>query len=146
MDEAQQVLGEYRKTVAQYMTWVTETPDRVVQLDAIYVVHGEGTIDENMTGTISTILVSSGFFDPMKALFVLANTRRGDLKISARATEQLVLSGVNLGKELQLLTSKYGGSGGGHDIAAGGNIPPGSEKEFFKDLNAEISKALRVKD
>jgi RecJ-like exonuclease len=146
MDEGQQVLAEYRKTIAQYMTWVTETPDRVEQLDAIYIVHGEGTIDENMTGTISTILVSSGFFDPMRALFVLAGTRRGDLKISARATEQLILSGVNLGKILQLLTSKHGGSGGGHDIAAGANIPSDSKKEFLKDLNAEVSKALKVKD
>lgn len=143
MDEGQEVLAEHRKTLAQYMSWVTETPDHVEELRAIYVVHGEGTIDENMTGSISTILVSSGIFDPMKAVLVLARKSEGDLKISARGTEQLVISGVNLGKILQELTSKYEGSGGGHDIAAGGNVPGDSEKQFLKELDDEISRVLR---
>jgi len=142
MDEGQEVLAEYRKTIAQHMSWVTETPDRVEELGAIYVVHGEGAIDENMTGSISTILVSSGIFDPVKAVLVLATTSEGDLKISARGTEQLVISGVNLGKILQELTSRYGGSGGGHDIAAGGSVPADSEKRFLKELDSEISRVL----
>ncbi len=145
MDEGQEVLAEYRKTIAQYMTWVTETQDRIEELEGIYVVHGEGTIDENMTGSISTILVSSGIFDPMKALLVLARTSEGDLKISARGTEQLVISGVNLGKTLQELTPAHGGSGGGHDIAAGGNIPADSEKLFLRELDLSISRMLREK-
>lgn len=143
LDEGQRVLAEYRRTIAQYMTWVTETPDRVEELEATYVVHGEGTIDENMTGTISTILASSGAFDPSKAVLVLARTHKGDLKVSARATEQLVISGVNLGKILQDLTSKCGGSGGGHDIAAGGSVPTHSEREFVKEIDSEVSRALR---
>jgi RecJ-like exonuclease len=145
MDEAQEVLAEYRKAVAQHMTWVTETPERVEELTGIYVIHGEGTIDENMTGTISTILVSSGTFNPMKAVLVLAKTKEGELKISARGTEQLVTSGVNLGKILQELTSKHKGSGGGHDIAAGANIPVECEKEFFKELDEAISQVLKVR-
>jgi len=127
------------------MTWVTETPERVEELTGIYVIHGEGTIDENMTGTISTILVSSGTFNPMKAVLVLAKTKEGELKISARGTEQLVTSGVNLGKILQELTSKHKGSGGGHDIAAGANIPVECEKEFFKELDEAISQVLKVR-
>jgi len=145
IDEGQKVLAEYRKTIAQYMAWVTEAADRVEELDATYIVHGEGTIDENMTGTISTILVSSGVFDPAKAVLVLARTREGELKISARATEQLVISGLNLGKILQDLTSKYGGSGGGHDIAAGGSVPADSEKELLKELDSKVSRVLREK-
>lgn len=145
MDEAHEVLAEYRKAVAQHMTWVTETPERVEELTGIYVVHGEGTIDENMTGTISTILVSSGIFNPMKAVLVLAKTKEGKLKISARGTKQLVTSGVNLGKILQELTSKHKGSGGGHDIAAGANIPVECEKEFFKELDEAISQVLKVR-
>jgi len=143
MDEGQTVLAEYRKTIAQYMSWVTETPDRVEELGAIYVVHGEGTIDENMTGSISTILVSSGIFDPLKVVLVLARKSEGELKISARGTEQLIISGVNLGRILQELTPKYEGSGGGHDIAAGGNVPVDSEKRFLKELDDEISRVLR---
>jgi single-stranded-DNA-specific exonuclease len=146
MDEGQEVLTEYRRRVAQYMTWVTETPERVEELNAISVIHGEGTIDENMTGTISTILVSSGMFNPMKAVFVLARTRDGDLKISARGTEKLVSSGVNLGKILQELTSKYKGSGGGHDIAAGANIPADSKTEFFRELDTRIAQSLKARN
>jgi len=145
MDEAQEVLTEYRRTVAQYMTWITETPERVEELNSAYLIHGEGTIDEHMTGTISTILVSSNMFDPMKAVLVLATTRAGELKISARGTEQLVAAGVNLGKILQELTTKYKGSGGGHDIAAGANIPLDSGKEFFKELDSEIIQAVKAR-
>jgi len=143
MDEGQGVLAEYRKTIARYMSWVTETPDRVEELESSYVVHGEGTIDENMTGSISTILVSSGNFDPMKAVLVLARTSEGDLKISTRGTEQLVISGVNLGRIMQELTSRYGGAGGGHDIAAGGNVPAHSERQFLEELDREVSRVLR---
>jgi len=145
LDEAQEVLAEYRKTVAQYMTWIAETPERVEELDSIYLIHGEGTIDENMTGTISTIMVSSSMFNPMKAVLILATTRAGELKLSARGTEQLVAAGVNLGKLLQELTTKYKGSGGGHDIAAGANIPTDSAKEFFKKLDSEIMQAMKAK-
>jgi len=145
MDEAQEVLTEYRRTVAQYMTWITETPERVEELNSVYIIHGEGTIDENMTGTISTILVSSGMFDPMKAVLVMATTRAGELKISARGTEQLVAGGVNLGKILQELTARHSGSGGGHDIAAGANIPIDSGKEFFKQLDSEITQAVKAR-
>lgn len=143
MDEGQTVLAEYRKTIAQYMTWVTESPDRVEELNAIYAVHGEEKIDPNMTGAISTILISSGTFDPMKAILVLARTREGELKMSARATEQLVISGVNLGKTLQDLTSKYGGSGGGHDVASGGKIPTNARKEFLSELDSEVERVIR---
>ena len=145
MDEGQEVLTEYRKRVAQYMIWVTETPERVEELSAAYVVHGEGTIDENMTGTISTILVSSGMFNPMKVVLVLARTQEGELKISARGTEQLISSGLNLGKILQELTAKYKGSGGGHDIAAGANIPADSGNQFFKELDTTVAQSLKVK-
>jgi single-stranded-DNA-specific exonuclease len=55
------------------------------------------------------------------------------------------LSGVNLGKILQELTSKYKGSGGGHDIAAGANIPTDSKNEFFKELNTTVAQALKVR-
>ncbi len=146
MDEGQEVLAEYRKTIAQYMSWVTETPDRVEELESSYVVHGEGTIEENMTGSISTILVSSGIFDPMKAVLVLARTSEGHLKISARGTEQLVISGVNLGKIMQELASKCGGSGGGHDIAAGGDVPAHSERQFLEELDRELLRSLRGRD
>jgi RecJ-like exonuclease len=146
MDEAQEVLSEYRKNIAQYLSWATETRERIEELRSVYIVHGEGTIDENMTGSISTILVSSGIFDPMKAVLVLARKSEGDLKISSRGTEQLVMSGVNLGKIMQELTWKYGGTGGGHDIAAGGSVPADREREFLEELDREITSALEARD
>ncbi len=41
------------------------------------------------------------------------------------------------------VTAKYGASGGGHPLAAGGRMPAGSMKAFLQDLDEAVGKALR---
>jgi RecJ-like exonuclease len=143
IDEVQRIIGQYRKTLAQCMEWLTETPDRMKELEALYVIHGGEVIDENMTGAISSILPATGLLEPNKAIIVIAKTEEGDMKISARATEYLLEKGVNLGAALQELAKKYSGTGGGHDVAAGAQIPGGLEDKFIRDINEVILKQIR---
>ncbi len=144
LDEAQSSLAEYRRTIATYMNWATEKPERIEQMAASYIIHGEDTIDENMTGAISSIMTSSGMFDSMKAIIVAAKTKDGYLKISARATEPLLIAGVNLGVILQEISTKYGGMGGGHDVAAGAEVPFEESKPFLIDTDEAIRKVVEV--
>jgi len=61
--------------------------------------------------------------------------------ISARGSKYIVPK-VHLGDIMREAASKFGGNGGGHDIAAGATIPKGTEEEFLKEVNRLIGKSL----
>ncbi|WP_287954687.1 DHH family phosphoesterase [Acidiplasma sp.] len=68
------------------------------------------------------------------------NSGNDDIKISSRGTRALIARGLNLSEVMSIACKKAGGSGGGHDIAAGGVIPPGREKIFI-EAASEIIKS-----
>src|SRR2546426_11859661 len=102
------------------MNWITQDPKSLVQKGHLVIVRGEGVIDENMTGAVSSILSSSNLFGASKVTLVVTATKEGESKVSARGTDQLIEKGLNLGKILQDLSPKFGGEGGGQPLTAGG--------------------------
>ncbi|MDH5703984.1 MAG: DHH family phosphoesterase, partial [Aigarchaeota archaeon] len=62
-----------------------------------------------------------------------------------RANEFLVGQGLNLGKILGEAAEKNMGKGGGHDIAAGGQVPYEKKKEFIDLLDKLVRDSLRRK-
>ncbi|MGQ9542877.1 MAG: DHHA1 domain-containing protein [Candidatus Bathyarchaeia archaeon] len=138
LEEANKVLSEHRKTLAEYMSIINSNPQIMENLESILVIHGEGFINENMTGAVSSMLSSSETFPDGKIIVVSAKTRNGDIKISARISGEMVRKGVNLGSILQNLAKKHGGFGGGHDIAAGAQIPLSEWKNFLEGLNLTV--------
>jgi RecJ-like exonuclease len=143
LDEAQEVLNQYRRTLAQYMDWLTEAPGRFQEIENAYVVRGEGVINERLLGAVSTILTTTGLFQPTKPIIALTIASDGGVKVSARATNQLIKDGLNLGVILQTAAEKVGGRGGGHDIAAGAQIAKGSEDEFLAITSQLIKEQLK---
>ncbi len=71
------------------------------------------------------------------------NSGSDDIKISSRGTKTLVSRGLNLSLVMKEACEKAGGSGGGHDIAAGGVIPQGKEKIFIDAANNIIKLQLK---
>jgi RecJ-like exonuclease len=63
--------------------------------------------------------------------------------ISMRGNRRMVERGLNLSKVSKECTSKLGGSGGGHDIAAGGSIPRGMERQFIELADEMIGIQLK---
>jgi RecJ-like exonuclease len=49
---------------------------------------------------------------------------------------------LNLNLIVSATTAKYGGSGGGHPLAAGGRVPAKSLKYFLKDFDEAVTAAL----
>lgn len=145
LQEASQILAEYRKQLSGYMKMITEKPERVQTLRAIQVVRGEEWLAENMTSAVSSLLPSTGLFDPGKALIVSARTTSGRFKISARASEILLGLGANLGLALKAAAEKHNGQGGGHDVAAGADVPLESGEAFLAELDEVISKQISGK-
>ena len=54
----------------------------------------------------------------------------------------MVAKGVNLGKALQDSSNNFGGTGGGHDIAAGAMIPYESKDNFLHLLDEMVEYQL----
>ncbi|MCL4437745.1 MAG: DHH family phosphoesterase [Thermoplasmataceae archaeon] len=65
-----------------------------------------------------------------------------DTKVSSRGPRQLVRKGLNLSKIMGAASAEVGGSGGGHDIAAGAVIPRGKEKQFVEIVNRMVADQI----
>ena len=143
LDEIQKVVASYRKTLAEYMEWLSGTPSAILELEAICVVRGEEKVAENMTGPLSSILSSAGHLKPDKATIVATKSRDGGVKISARAPEALLKKGVDLGMALQKAAAALGGFGGGHNVAAGAHISSGNPEEFYQMIDRLVSEQMK---
>lgn len=138
LDEVQKLVAEYRQTLAKYVEWLSQTREKIVELRTTYVVHGEGILDENMTGAISSMVSSAGILGTDKALVVLARTSDNKIRVSARAPRALIDKNVNLDLAMRLSAERSSGIGGGHDVAAGAQIPADKLEEFLRNVDETI--------
>ena len=143
LEEANRVLEDYRKSINKYLGWVMEEPERMKELENIYVVYGENFINEKIIGTISSILATS-LPNSEKPIIAYSNIEKeGVAKFSARTTDIVTHKGVNLGEVMRVATEKYAGKGGGHNIAAGGQVPIDQIENFIKTVNDLVGKQLQ---
>jgi RecJ-like exonuclease len=143
LQEANQILEDYRKNINKYLNWVWEKPQRLRELQNIYALNGEDYISEKIIGTISGILITS-LPNTQKPLIAFANVpNEGLAKISSRTTDIGVHNGINLGEVMRLAAEPLGGKGGGHNIAAGGQVPIDKTEEFLKAADETVGNQLR---
>jgi RecJ-like exonuclease len=143
LEEANKVLEEYRRTINKYLGWIMEKPERMREMENIYVVYGENFINEKIVGAISSILATS-LPNPEKPLIAYANVEEEGLaKFSARTIDIMTNRGINLGEVMQVAAEKCLGNGGGHNIAAGAQVPIENIDVFIKVVNELIGKQLR---
>ena len=143
LEEANKVLEEYRKDINKYLSWVMEKPERLKELQNIYVVNGEDFINEKIIGTISSIMMTSlpNIEKPLVAYAKVAG--EGVAKFSARTTDIGVRKGVNLGVAMRIAAEQFAGKGGGHNIAAGAQAPLDKVENFVEVVNDLVGKQLK---
>jgi len=143
LEEANKILEDYRKDINKYLGWVNEKPERMRELQNIYVIYGEDFINEKIIGTISSIIVS-GLVNAEKPLIAFANVEKEQAaKFSARTTEAAIRKGLNLGEIMQLASEAHEGKGGGHNIAAGAQVPLDKIEDFVKTVDDLVGKQLK---
>jgi len=143
LEEANQALEEYRKKITENLRWLSEHPDRLEERESIYVLHGGQTINERMISAISTIL-STNLPKPEKPIIAYSVVpEEGLIKISARTTESLTRRGLNLGEIMRIAAEKFLGKGGGHDIAAGAQVPIEERNRFLEFVDRLIREEMR---
>jgi len=142
LEEANKVIQDYRGTITKYLRWVTEKPERLEELENIYVVRGDRFIDEKVLSPVCTIL-STTLTQLGKPIIAYAKISGEDqVKISSRGSEPLIQKGLNLGDIMQTASEQYSGRGGGHDIAAGAQVPIKDVEAFITLVNDLVKRQL----
>jgi single-stranded-DNA-specific exonuclease len=141
-EEALKILEDYRQTITKYLEWLDQNPDRIEEWENIYVLHGEKDIDERAISTISTI-ISTNLPKPNKPLIAYSFIpKEGVIKISARAADSMVKMGINIGEIVRVAAERCSGVGGGHDIAAGAQVPYEQKIQFLKYVDSLVKEYM----
>jgi single-stranded-DNA-specific exonuclease len=109
---------------------------KVIDLGTFYLLDARGVIEDTLVGVVAGMLYSS--IPPTKPIIALSiDKENNNIKISGRATGELVRNGVDLGKSLGKVCEGIG-KGGGHNIAAGATIEPEHVNLFIKRIGEEF--------
>ena len=141
LKEGTELLKKYQDGLLKGIEWIRrEGSNEMTYIQYIY------TEDKNIKsymGTLSNIGLDLGIFNSQKP--VLALSRMDPLiKISGRTTLKITQKGVNLGKALEQASQSYGGSGGGHSVAAGAVIPRNNQDNFLNLVDEIVKTQLNV--
>ncbi len=115
---------------------VTRAAETVKEMNHIQVLN---VMNESLTGTVSGIVM---LYILKKNKPTVGIYKNKGIKISTRATRDLVSKGVDLSTAVATAASEVGGHGGGHNIAAGGEIPLESENLFLMKLDSIVGEQV----
>jgi len=91
--------------------------------------------DESATGNVAKLLLGA-FGVPVGVAY---KEKAGGLaEFSLRGTSE---SRIHLGKEIGLIAQRHGGSGGGHEKAAGCSVPTSEVRGLLEDLESRLREA-----
>ena len=104
--------------------------------------HGRDLILDSIVGIVAGMVLGSGEVRSDLPMIAFAYAEDGKIKVSARGTRELVNSGLDLAYAVKLASEKVGGTGGGHNIAAGATIAMGKEMDFLDAIEQVIASQL----
>lgn len=105
--------------------------------------HAKGEVPDTILGTLAGMALASGKLREDLPIIAFTYTEdKSAVKVSSRASQSLVLMGLNLSDIMSRSAEAVGGVGGGHAISAGAAIPMGKEEEFLNIAEDLVEKAL----
>ncbi len=140
-DTAQSLLEEHKRYISSCYEWISKNIENLKDVGEVYGIHAHDELSDTVVGTVASMLVNSRLVQPVKPVIAFADSD-DEVKVSGRATKELVDRGVNLGHAMQYAARKAGSEGGGHDIAAGAQVEHGKEDEFLKHINEKVREQL----
>jgi RecJ-like exonuclease len=139
LDAGLNLQKKYRDQLIKGMEWIKREGSN--EMNYIQYIYSEDKVLKSVMGTISSVGISVKIFSDSKPILAMARMHK-DIKVSGRATKDLVEKGVNLGKALNDASLSFGGQGGGHDIAAGAMIPYKEMDNFLNLVNDMVEHQL----
>ncbi len=139
LDAALKLQRQYRDQIVKGLEWIKR--EGAQQLNSIQYLYSEDKVLKSVMGTIASIGLSVELLDDSKPVIGMSRLHK-DIKISGRTTRGMVAKGVNLGQALKDSSNNFGGTGGGHDIAAGAMIPYESKDNFLHLVDEMVEYQL----
>jgi RecJ-like exonuclease len=139
------LLQEHRRNLAEGIQLMQTEGLR--EYENYYFFDAENKIKDSIVGIVAGMLYGSGGVKTDKPIVAFSRHEDGSIKVSARATSELVRNGVNLGAALKETCASLGGTaeGGGHRIAAGCRLEIDQAQPFLPLFDQKIGEQLRVK-
>ncbi len=140
LNKAMDLLLIHRRELSEGIRFVQEKG--VVEEKEFYFFDAGEKISETIVGIVAGMLYGSGIIESNKPIIAFARTKQGEIKVSGRATMDLVRKGLNLGKAMKEISKKIQGEGGGHAIASGMKFPKEFKEKFIELMNEKIKEQL----
>jgi len=138
--KARNLLVGHRHNLVEGLQFAKE--EGIIKRQYLQFFHAGSGIRDTIIGIVANMLLSSEETSKDLPLIGFADKGEGEVKVSARGTEEMVEKGLNLSLAMKKAASAFNGVGGGHNIAAGATIPKGKEEEFLEILEKEIKTQL----
>ncbi len=140
LERARELLRNHRRNLSEGIDWV-ET--RGVSTEANLQWFDAGTeIRETIVGIVAGMAMGVDTVESDRPIVAFARKNDGETKVSSRGTAGLVAQGLDLSVVMKEAAQAVDGEGGGHDIAAGGTIPVGTEQTFIDRADDIIGRQL----
>jgi single-stranded-DNA-specific exonuclease len=139
LEEARLLLNEHRQNLVNGLKLVKD--EGIVLLAHLQYFDAGDRILETIVGIVAGMSFQTA--DRRKPILAFARSADGKLKVSARGTQDLVRSGLNLAEAISKAAGKVGGVGGGHNVAAGATIPTEAKEDFLEEMDALVGAQLR---
>ena len=133
-DEACVLLSEHRKNLVEGLNFVKEKG--ITEMQNLQYFDSGNKIRETIVGIVAGM--SASFVNNRNLPIIAFADSEGGVKVSSRGNQDLLRKGMNLGAAISEAAKSVGGTGGGHDIAAGAFIPKEAKNEFLKILDMKI--------
>lgn len=139
LHESENILTEYRKILNRLIQILIEDEERIVQQNTFNMIIGDGIVDEDMLGPLTSVFSEIARFN--SKILLIRTTIVGNYKISLRRSPKVNMKD-NLGIIVHELADLYGGTGGGHESAAYCKIPTSQLKIFLKTLDKRLNSKI----
>jgi single-stranded-DNA-specific exonuclease len=137
LNTAEEIMSSYNMTMQNNISTILGEKWRLSDDGKTAFVNGDGVFEEDMLGSVSTLLSRSPSFWG-RLLLVRTLTNSGTYKFSARKCLDCQ-SHANLGRMLQECAATLKGHGGGHSEAAGCTIPSPALEGFISCIKAKAN-------
>jgi RecJ-like exonuclease len=138
-EEACALLNDHRKNLVEGLNLVKEKG--LVKMENFQYFDSGNKIRETIVGIVAGMC--SSFVNNKELPIIAFADADGGVKVSSRGNYDLVRKGLNLGAAIGEAAKAVGGTGGGHDIAAGAFIPREAKEEFLRVLDRVIGGQVR---
>jgi RecJ-like exonuclease len=142
LGEAFALLRGHRETIVKSLDFIDEIG--ITPLAFIQYFHAQDRIRETVVGIAASMALHAPGANLGLPIIAFAIADDG-VKVSGRGTRELTARGLDLAAVMHVASKAVGGQGGGHKVAAGATIPPGSEDEFLKIADRMVGEQLGAK-